>query len=81
MIQSIKDFWPQLFGDHQSQDTESQGDEEKEEKVPEDNDKSIEETFKNMKWSRVIAVIDYDDNLQSSFDMKTDIMDSLQQME
>ena len=80
MLQKITDLWPQLFGENKVEDTESDEEQEDAEQEQEDEDIPVEETYKNLKWSRVIALQDYDDNMLSSYNMKTDIMDALQQM-
>ena len=87
MIQSIKDFWPNLFGERESQQSEENQDDQDEEEykkvlaqemVPEEQ--QIGENFKNLWWSRVIATIDFREDMDCKYSMETDALDGLQQM-
>ena len=79
-MRSIKDMWPNLFGQRQVPKSDEEPADEGADQykqilaqqiIPEEQ--SIEEQFKNLRWSRVIAVIDFREDLECTYEMAADI--------
>ena len=80
MLQRITDLWPNLLRQYQRRPgMADDASDEAAEALP-DNDEAIEETFKGLRWTRVIALREYEQASQHTYDMVDDILDGHQQM-
>ena len=74
MFQKITDMWPDLLRQFQGQESDEEDpDNEVPETEPEQNHE-IEESFKNLRWTRVIALSDYKEASAQVFSMSDDII-------
>ena len=59
MLQKITDLWPNLLRQYQGLDTEEDADDNNVDDVVPAFDEDIELNFKNLRWTRVIALREY----------------------
>ena len=76
MLQKITDLWPSLLHQYQGEsDTDEAPD------ILPQGSESIEETFKGLKWTRVIALREYEEASKHVYNMVDDILQGHEKME
>ena len=80
MLQKITDLWPSLLrGNINAAEEEGDSSEEVQE-LPLDDEDPIEETFKGLRWTRVIDLRDYKEASMTTYKMVDDILDCREEM-
>ena len=74
-------MWPDLLagGEDPEQDDDSHSSDAKEEQALQAEE--IEVTFKNLRWTRVVALSDHEEGQTQAHDLSEDILASLKEME
>ena len=80
MLKKITDFWPELLQDDQGQEPEDDAEVSHAEDAEPVQDEDIELAFKNLRWTRVIALRDFEELAPHIYKMADDILYGQQHM-
>jgi len=80
MLKKITDFWPELLQDDQGQEPEDDAEVSHAEDAEPVQDEDIELAFKNLRWTRVIALRDFEEYAPHIYKMADDILYGQQHM-
>ena len=73
MLQKITDLWPTLLRQYQGLDEDGEEAQGEENDVDQEETVTIDEAFKNLRWTRVISLRDYKQMAPHVYSMADDI--------